>query len=92
LTWRYPIAVSASFGLLHGFGSASALNEVGLPQTEIQAALLALNVGVEIGQVIFVATMLLVFWLITQSLNTLKINSINWLENIENHTYWWKQG
>lgn len=83
LTWRYPITVSASFGLLHGFGFASALSEIGLPQTEIPAALLAFNVGVEIGQLIFVATILSVFWLITQSLKLLKINSTNWLLNIE---------
>ena len=44
LTWRYPITVSASFGLLHGFGFASALGEIGLPQTEIPAALLCFNV------------------------------------------------
>ncbi len=55
LTWRYPIAVSSSFGLLHGFGFAAALSEVGLPQTEIVTGLLFFNVGVEIGQVIFAA-------------------------------------
>ena len=54
LTWRYPIAVSATFGLLHGFGFASALRDIGLPQTEIPAALLAFNLGVEIGQILFV--------------------------------------
>ena len=83
LTWRYPVAVSASFGLLHGFGFASALADIGLPQTEIPAALLAFNVGVEIGQVLFVATVLLLFWLITQCLNKLKFNSDNWLQKIE---------
>lgn len=59
LTWRFPIAVSASFGLLHGFGFASALSEIGLPQTEIPAALLAFNVGVELGQIAFVAVLVL---------------------------------
>ncbi len=59
LTWRFPIAVSASFGLLHGFGFASALSEIGLPQTEIPAALLAFNVGVELGQVAFVGVLVL---------------------------------
>ena len=54
LTWRYPIAVAGSFGLLHGFGFASVLNEIGLPQTEIAAALLFFNVGVEVGQILFV--------------------------------------
>ncbi len=57
LTWRYPIAVAGSFGLLHGFGFASVLNEIGLPQTEIPAALLFFNVGVEVGQVIFVTVL-----------------------------------
>ena len=60
LTWRHPIAVSASFGLLHGFGFASALGEIGLPQTEIPAALLAFNLGVELGQVLFVGAILIV--------------------------------
>ena len=58
LTWRYPIAVAGSFGLLHGFGFASVLSEIGLPQTEIPAALLFFNVGVEVGQVLFVALLL----------------------------------
>jgi hydrogenase/urease accessory protein HupE len=83
LTWRHPIAVSSSFGLLHGFGFASALSDIGLPQTEIPAALLAFNVGVEIGQVVFVATILSIFWLVTQSLKKLKFDSVNWLLNIE---------
>jgi hydrogenase/urease accessory protein HupE len=83
LTWRHPIAVSSSFGLLHGFGFASALSDIGLPQTEIPAALLAFNVGVEIGQVVFVATILSIFWLVTQSLKKLKLESVNWLLNIE---------
>jgi len=83
LTWRYPIAVSATFGLLHGFGFASALADIGLPQTEIPAALLAFNVGVEIGQVMFVTIVLLIFWLITKSFNMLKNKSVNWLQKIE---------
>lgn len=55
LAYRYPVAVSSSFGLLHGFGFASALMEVGLPQTEQILALLFFNIGVEIGQLVFVA-------------------------------------
>lgn len=58
LTWRYPIAVSGSFGLLHGFGFASVLNEIGLPQIEVPAALLFFNIGVEIGQVLFVTLLI----------------------------------
>ncbi|HMH99839.1 MAG TPA: HupE/UreJ family protein, partial [Bradyrhizobium sp.] len=47
-----------SFGLLHGFGFAGALAEVGLPQHAIPVALLFFNVGVEVGQLIFVAAVL----------------------------------
>ena len=83
LTWRYPIAVSASFGFLHGFGFASALAEIGLPQTEIPAALLAFNVGVEIGQVLFVTSLLLLFWLASQSLTRLRFDAGNCLQKIE---------
>ena len=54
LTWRYPIAVAGTFGLLHGFGFASVLSDIGLPQTEIVTALLFFNIGVELGQIAFV--------------------------------------
>lgn len=64
LTYRYPIAVSSSFGLLHGFGFAAVLSETGLPQTEIPAALLFFNIGVEIGQILFVALVILVYQLV----------------------------
>ncbi len=60
LTWRYPIAVSASFGLLHGFGFAAVLRSIGLPQIELPTALLFFNLGVEVGQIIFVTGVLLV--------------------------------
>ncbi len=58
LTQRYPWIVSFTFGLLHGLGFASALAEVGLPQNSIPLALLFFNVGVEIGQLIFIAAVL----------------------------------
>lgn len=64
LTYRYPIAVSSSFGLLHGFGFAAVLGETGLPQTEIPAALLFFNIGVELGQIIFVAAVILFYQLV----------------------------
>jgi hydrogenase/urease accessory protein HupE len=60
LTARLPWLVAFSFGLLHGFGFAGALAEVGLPQHAIPIALLLFNLGVEIGQLIFVATILTV--------------------------------
>jgi hydrogenase/urease accessory protein HupE len=61
ITWRYPIAVSASFGLLHGFGFASVLSEIGLPQVEVPTALLFFNIGVEVGQIAFVLALVSAF-------------------------------
>lgn len=58
LAARQPWAVAASFGLLHGLGFASALAEVGLPQNAIPLALLFFNIGVEIGQLMFIAAVL----------------------------------
>jgi len=58
LTWRKPVVVAAAFGLLHGFGFAAVLREIGLPEEGFLAALLAFNVGIEIGQVIFAAAIL----------------------------------
>ncbi len=52
------------FGLLHGFGFASALSEVGLPQQAIPLALLFFNVGVEIGQLVFIAIVLAVIYVL----------------------------
>ena len=53
-TIRHPWVVAFAFGLLHGFGFASGLTTMGLPQAEIPLALLLFNVGVEIGQIFFV--------------------------------------
>jgi len=64
LTYRYPIAVSSSFGLLHGFGFAAVLRDIGLPQTELPVALLFFNIGVEIGQVLFVLLLLVGFFVL----------------------------
>ena len=55
LTARRPWAVAFTFGLLHGFGFANALAETGLPQGDIPLALLSFNVGVELGQLGFIA-------------------------------------
>ena len=59
LTIRHPWMVAFAFGLLHGFGFASRLNTIGLPHGEIPVALLCFNVGVEAGQLGFVALALL---------------------------------
>jgi hydrogenase/urease accessory protein HupE len=58
-TIRHPWVVAFSFGLLHGFGFASGLTTMGLPQGEIPLALLLFNVGVELGQIFFVAVIVL---------------------------------
>lgn len=64
LTMRFPWLVAFSFGLLHGFGFAGALHEVGLPQQAIPLALLFFNIGVEIGQLLFIAAVLSLAWLL----------------------------
>jgi len=57
-TARWPWAVAFAFGLLHGFGFAGALADLGLPQGDIPLALFSFNVGVELGQLAFVAAAL----------------------------------
>ena len=60
-TWlrRRPWAMALAFGLLHGFGFAGALAEAGLPPGQIPLALVSFNAGIELGQLAFVATVLL---------------------------------
>jgi len=76
LTIQYPWVVAFSFGLLHGFGFAGALAEVGLPQTDIPVALLFFNIGVELGQLAFVIAVLGIMW----ALRKIKISWPNWLK------------
>ena len=57
-TARSPWIIAFAFGLLHGFGFASALSEIGLPVGHIPTALMFFNVGVELGQLTFVAVVL----------------------------------
>lgn len=59
LSEAYPWLVAFAFGLLHGFGFAGALKEIGLPQVDVPLALLTFNLGVEAGQLLFVAGMLI---------------------------------
>ena len=104
MTGKKPWIVAFTFGLLHGFGFAGALSDIGLPQTEIplalaffnmlpipaldgfqalvslytmvrgalkgtSVALAFFNIGVELGQIIFVVVMLLVIYLINLKKN-----------------------
>jgi len=53
-TKRHLGVVAFSFGLLHGFGFSSALRDIGLPQDEIPLSLFSFNVGIELGQILFI--------------------------------------
>jgi len=74
LTIRFPWLVAFAFGLLHGFGFASGLSTVGMPSAELPWALLWFNVGVEIGQLLFVFLALALVW----SFRTLEIRWPRW--------------
>lgn len=68
-TWtrRWPWLVAFAFGLLHGFGFAGALREIGLPEGEVPAALLAFNLGVEAGQLLVIALVIVLRWAVQRS-------------------------
>jgi len=57
--WRQPWWLAGGFGLLHGMGFAGALAETGLPQSNVPLALLFFNVGIEVGQLAFIALLML---------------------------------
>ena len=75
-TIRHPWVVAFAFGLLHGFGFASGLTTMGLPQAEVPLALLLFNVGVEIGQTFFV----LIIVMLERSFRILEIRWPRWAE------------
>ena len=62
LSERVPWVVAFLFGLLHGFGFAGALKEIGLPESDVPTALLTFNLGVEAGQLLIVAATLGLLW------------------------------
>lgn len=66
LSWRAPLSVASAFGLLHGFGFAAVLAEIGLPQQEVPLALLSFNIGVELGQLLFVGVLLVAYRLLAK--------------------------
>jgi len=74
LTANFPWLVAFTFGLLHGFGFAGALSQVGLPQNEIPLALLMFNVGVELGQLMFIVVMLVLI----RALHKIRYNWSQW--------------
>lgn len=64
IAFSYPWIVAFAFGLLHGLGFAGALSQIGLPPAEIPLALLFFNIGVELGQLIFVFAVVLILALL----------------------------
>jgi len=78
LTEKYPWVVAFAFGLLHGFGFAGALSEIGLPQNSIPIALLFFNVGVEIGQLLFIASVFAVIAVARQIARSINLPRPAW--------------
>jgi asparagine N-glycosylation enzyme membrane subunit Stt3 len=85
--------VAFAFGLLHGLGFAGALSEIGLPPSEIPLVLLFFNIGVEIGQLMFVASVLVLAWVI----NRVRIDGEMWTRVVPAYvigtlaTFWFLQ-
>jgi hypothetical protein len=67
ITQQYPWVVGFLFGLLHGFGFAGALGDIGFPQRQIPVALLSFNLGVELGQILFTLAVMLIFYILKKS-------------------------
>jgi hydrogenase/urease accessory protein HupE len=78
LTIEHPWVAAFGFGLVHGFGFASGLKTLGLPQEEVLLALLLFNVGVELGQIAFVALYLAV----ERALRVLEVPQPRWAEAV----------
>jgi hydrogenase/urease accessory protein HupE len=78
LTEKFPWIVAFTFGLLHGFGFAGALNEVGLPQSAIPVALFFFNVGVEVGQLLFIALVIAVIALGRRIARRIDVAPVAW--------------
>jgi hydrogenase/urease accessory protein HupE len=81
-TIRHPWVVAFAFGLLHGFGFAGALTSAGLPKAELPVALLSFNVGVEIGQLSFVALILS----LERAFRILEVRWPRWAEALPGYT------
>jgi hypothetical protein len=75
-TIRHPWVVAFGFGVLHGFGFASALTGAGLPRSDLPLALLNFNIGVEIGQLGFIALVLA----LERSFRVLQMHWPRWAE------------
>lgn len=81
-TIAHPWVVAFAFGLLHGFGFASALTSAGLPRVELPLALVSFNVGVELGQVGFVCIVLA----LEASFRVLEVRWPRWVQALPAYT------
>jgi hydrogenase/urease accessory protein HupE len=81
-TIRHPWVVAFAFGLLHGFGFASALTSAGLPRHELPLALVSFNIGVELGQLSFIGLILA----LERSFRVLEIRWPRWVEALPGYT------
>ena len=81
-TIRHPWVVAFAFGLLHGFGFASAMTSAGLPRQDLPLALLSFNVGVEVGQLGFVALILAM----ARSFRVLEVRWPRWVQALPGYT------
>ena len=72
LSYRYPATVAGVFGLLHGLGFANILNEFGLPQNDKMIALFSFNIGIELGQLAFIAALLGLAWILSKLFSVLR--------------------
>lgn len=75
---RVPWIIAFAFGLLHGFGFGGALKQIGLPQSDVPLALFTFNLGVEVGQLLFVGTVLA---LVAVAKHLLAVR-LHWLRNV----------
>jgi HupE/UreJ protein len=81
-TIRHPWVVAFAFGLLHGFGFASAMTSAGLPRQDLPLALLSFNVGVEVGQLGFVALVIAM----ARSFRVLEVHWPRWAQALPGYT------
>jgi hydrogenase/urease accessory protein HupE len=81
-TIEHPWVVAFAFGLLHGFGFASALTSAGLPRNELPLALVSFNVGVEIGQLGFILLVLA----LERSFRVLEVRWPRWVQALPGYT------
>jgi len=81
-TIRHPWVMAFAFGLLHGFGFASALTGAGLPRRDLPLALVSFNVGVELGQLGFIALILA----LERSFRALEVRWPRWAQALPGYT------